>query len=67
MIVQLNGEPVEMALVDDTIAGLLALLGAVPERVAVEQNGAIVKRAERATTHVKPGDVIEVVTLVGGG
>ena len=63
----MNGESRDLALVDETVDGLLHALGAVPERVAVEQNGAIVKRAARATTRVMPGDIIEIVTLVGGG
>jgi len=67
MLVQVNGESRDLALVDETVDGLLQVLGAVPERVAVEKNGAIVKRADRATTRVAPGDVIEIVTLVGGG
>ncbi|HEX5136663.1 MAG TPA: sulfur carrier protein ThiS [Planctomycetota bacterium] len=36
-------------------------------RVAVERNREIVPRALYDTTDVSPGDVIEVVTLVGGG
>lgn len=67
MVLQVNGEARDLALVDDTVAALLQSLGAVPERVAVERNGAIVKRADRATTRLLPGDVIEIVTLVGGG
>jgi sulfur carrier protein len=37
------------------------------ERVAVERNRAIVRRALWDETRVEAGDVIEVVTLVGGG
>jgi thiamine biosynthesis protein ThiS len=37
------------------------------DRVAVEHNGAIVRRADRPVTRVNDGDVFEIVTLVGGG
>jgi len=35
--------------------------------VAVALNGEVVRRAEWATTHVKPGDKIEILRAVGGG
>lgn len=67
MQLRVNGEPRAVVLDDETVAGLLAALGCVPERVAVEQNGAIVRRGDRASTQIKEGDVFEIVTLVGGG
>jgi sulfur carrier protein ThiS len=36
-------------------------------RVAVELNGQVVPRAEFANVHLRDGDRLEVVTLVGGG
>lgn len=36
-------------------------------RVAVELNGQIVRKAQYAETVLKDGDVVEVVSFVGGG
>jgi len=66
MRLTINGEPRDLTDVD-TIDGLIAALGLPPERVAVEHNGAIVRRPERASAQVKDGDTLEIVTLVGGG
>lgn len=49
-----------------SVAGALAALG-LRGPVAVEVNGALVRRAEHARTEVAPGDRLEVVTFVGGG
>jgi len=38
-----------------------------PEQVAVELNRKLVRRSSHAETLVCAGDVLEVVTLVGGG
>jgi thiazole synthase len=50
-----------------TIAQLLGELGLKPEFVAVEVNRDLVARSRHAHTRVEPGDVLEIVTLVGGG
>jgi thiazole synthase len=50
-----------------TVADLLRHLGVRPEQVAVEVNRGLVPRARHAETAVEAGDVLEVVTLVGGG
>lgn len=61
-----NGDPQELA--DGlTVAGLLKHLGLREGRVAVERNGAVVKRARHAEVVLADGDVLEVVTFVGGG
>lgn len=61
-----NGEPRELP--DGlTVLGLLRLLGVRSERVAVERNGAVVKRARHGEEPLADGDVLEVVTFVGGG
>lgn len=36
-------------------------------RVAVEKNGSIVPKAQYASTILQDGDVIEIVSFVGGG
>ena len=50
-----------------TVADLVRDLGLPPERVAVELNGAIVRKAAYDTTAVEPGARVEVVSFVGGG
>jgi thiazole synthase len=65
-MITLNGERREFpeAL---TVADLLRKLGLRPDHVAVEVNRELVTRSRHAETTVAPGDVLEVVTLVGGG
>ncbi len=65
MIIRLNGSDYETKA--ETVGRLLTELGIVPDRVAVEQNSKIVKRAEIEQTAIADGDVIEVVNFVGGG
>lgn len=64
--ITLNGEEREVpeAL---TVAGLLEYLGVKPEFVAVEVNRSLVTRVRHPETRLAQGDVLEVVTLVGGG
>jgi thiazole synthase len=50
-----------------TIAELLQHLGIKPEHVAVEVNKDLVTRSRQAETAIAPDDVLEIVTLVGGG
>ena len=50
-----------------TISGLLELLTIVPERVVVELNLTILKRAQCPVTVLKAGDQVEIVQFVGGG
>ena len=61
-----NGEPMELP--DGlTVLSLLQHLGVLAERVAVERNGAVVKKAQHGSERVQPDDVLEIVTFVGGG
>jgi thiamine biosynthesis protein ThiS len=67
MRITVNGEAVVVD-VDRCDLDQLLLLRALPlEQVAVEQNGKVVRRADRKQTLVNDGDVFEIVTLVGGG
>ncbi len=66
MRIQVNEDERELA-DGGTVADLLVQLALPGTRVAVEVNGAIVRRLAHATTLLKPGDRVEVVTLVGGG
>lgn len=50
-----------------TVADLLGSLGLDTRRVAVECNQRLVRRATFDQTALADGDVLEVVTLVGGG
>ena len=50
-----------------TVAALLRHLGVRAERVAVERNGEVVKQARHGDERLAPGDVLEIVTFVGGG
>ena len=50
-----------------TVAALLEQLSIQPERVAVELNLTILKRAQLAATTLKGGDQVEIVQFVGGG
>jgi len=61
-----NGDPLELP--DGlSVADLLRRLGVRAERVAVEKNGAVVKRARHPEEKIAEGDVLEIVTFVGGG
>ena len=66
MTIVVNGEsqPVEPG---QTVAGLLVALRLDPTRVAVEHNRELVPRARHAETKLSDRDVLEIVTLVGGG
>ena len=66
MNVTVNGEPRDLP--DGTTAAqLLALLKVMPERVVVEVNLRILKRAELTDTLLQEGDQVELVQFVGGG
>jgi thiamine biosynthesis protein ThiS len=64
--ITVNGEPLEIAL-NSTIADLISHLEISRRGIAVERNHEI-EPADRFTACVlQPGDVLEIVTLVGGG
>ena len=50
-----------------TIVDLLRQLAVPGTRVAIEVNRRLIRRADHAATTLQVGDVVEVVTLVGGG
>jgi thiamine biosynthesis protein ThiS len=50
-----------------TVAQLLADLQLAPKLVAVEVNREVVPRRLHESHVLRPGDEVEVVTLVGGG
>jgi len=64
--VQLNGEP-HSCPPGLPLAEMLREAGFNPEGVVVEVNGAILPRPRWSRYTVADGDVLEVVTIVGGG
>jgi thiamine biosynthesis protein ThiS len=65
-MVELNGEHREVR-EGISVADLILELELQPEQVAVELNRTLVRRSMHRETVVRSGDVLEVVTLVGGG
>lgn len=63
----LNGQPEQLAEDVRTVHQLLAVKGVNPARVAVELNRRILPRNQFESTSLSAGDVVEVVTFVGGG
>ncbi len=61
-----NGQPRE-APSGATLADLIQELGLAKAACAAEVNKVLVRRGDREARTVAEGDVIEVVTLVGGG
>jgi thiamine biosynthesis protein ThiS len=64
--IRLNGEAKEME-EGTTLPALVESLALAPERIAVEVNGEVVRRAEWPRITLKEGDRVEVVHFVGGG
>jgi sulfur carrier protein len=66
MRIDVNGEAREVAQ-GISVLDLLHVLGVQAGPVAVEKNREIVPRAAHASTTLSAGDVLEVVSFVGGG
>ena len=64
--IQLNGLPRAVP-TGQTVAELLVALELAGRPVAVEVNQELVPRAGHASRQLAAGDVVEIVTLVGGG
>jgi sulfur carrier protein len=64
--VELNGEPKELA-AGTTLLSLIEQLSLAPERVAVELNRDVVRRADWPAARLSDGDRVEIVHFVGGG
>lgn len=67
MILTVNGDRIQVPDEGLTVEGLVALRGLEGTACAVEVNRALVPRREREGRELKDGDVVEIVTLVGGG
>lgn len=66
MQIKLNGEPMEVA-DETTLRTLVESLKLAPERLAVEHNLKVVRRAEWQNVLLAEGDRVEIVHFVGGG
>lgn len=66
MNILLNGEPKEIP-ANLAVAGLISELGLTPERLAIEVNRRIIRRADWPSTTLAEGDKVEIVHFVGGG
>lgn len=65
MRLRVNGEYRETQ--SETISQLLKELDIIPERVAVEVNLNVIKKADYENFRLKDEDVVEIVYFVGGG
>lgn len=65
-MLKLNGNPININQ-GQTLQNILDAAGFNPEQVVAELNGIIVDRRQYVVTLLNDGDVLEVVTFVGGG
>jgi len=65
MQIQLNGQTTNFT--SQSISELLQQLSLTTQKIAVERNGDIIPRSLHAQTILVEGDVIEIITAVGGG
>lgn len=66
MHVRVNGDMIEIA-AGETVAALLGRLKLDGAPCAVEVNETLVPKRSHASQPLNDGDVVEIVTLVGGG
>ena len=64
--ISLNGEPKEVG-EGATLLALVEQLALAPERLAVELNREVVRRADWPAVVLSEGDRVEIVHFVGGG
>ena len=66
MRITVNGESKDVP-EGTTLEGLVRLLALAPERLAVEFNHEVLRRASWDSTTLSEGDRVEIVHFVGGG
>jgi sulfur carrier protein len=66
VLIEVNGERRDVPEAV-TLDGLVNHLALAPERLAVELNQGVVRRADWPATILKEGDRVEIVHFVGGG
>ncbi|MCF0130666.1 MAG: sulfur carrier protein ThiS [Pseudobutyrivibrio sp.] len=64
-MVKINGELLDVA--GKTVTEYLSLTDYNTKRIAVERNGDIILKSEYDTAILCEGDIVEVVSFVGGG
>ena len=64
-MVKVNGKELDIA--GKTVSEYLATTDYDPLRIAVERNGDIVFKSQYDVTVLKDGDIVEIVSFVGGG
>lgn len=64
-MVKINGTSLDIA--GKTLSEYLAETDYNPRRIAVERNGEIVPKGQYQEILLRDGDVIEIVSFVGGG
>jgi thiamine biosynthesis protein ThiS len=66
LLVEVNGESRDVS-ASITLAEFVEQLALAPERLAVELNRQVVRRAHWPQTILREGDRLEIVHFVGGG
>lgn len=66
MLIEVNGEPREVP-ASVTLNELVKHLKLTPERLAIELNHKVVRRADWQQAILREGDHVEIVHFVGGG
>lgn len=66
MLIVVNGKDTDLPN-DSRVTDLIAKLGLSPERLAVEINRKVIRRAGWDSTTLSEGDRVEIVHFVGGG
>jgi len=66
MQIPVNGEP-RPPDAGASVAALVRLFNLAPQRVAIEVNAQLVRRATYADTPLQENDRVELVTIVAGG
>lgn len=67
MQVRINGEAREFSETSLRLSELIEQLSLAPQRIAVEVNRQIVRRADWEQVQLHDGDRVEIVHFVGGG
>ncbi len=66
MKITVNGTDKEVP-VDTNVTELLLYLKILPERISVEINLDVIRREAYDHSHLKDGDLIEIISFFGGG
>ncbi len=65
-MITINGKSIELS-ENITVSEYLKQNQYRPERIAIELNGSILPKSSYDSTLLKDGDVMEIVSFVGGG